>query len=250
MVVEVMKTRAKAVLSKTGIPGARYCLNPYVGCAHGCVYCYATFMKRYTGHTEPWGSFVDIKENAVEVLRRQLRRAGRGRVMLSSVTDPYQPVEARERLTRRCLEALLERQFPVDVLTKSPLVLRDLDLMKEFHDVAVGLTITTDEEKIRKAFEPHAPPIAARLEALRALHEAGIETYVFVGPLLPMDPVSLAGKIRPYAGSVLIDRMNYRSKSQWLFRRMGLIDWLDEGFAEDIAGRLSSALKGKATLCY
>lgn len=250
MGIKVTKISVKAALSKTGIPGARYCLNPYVGCAHGCVYCYATFMKKYTGHTEPWGSFVDIKENAAEALRRQLGRAERGRVMLSSVTDPYQPVEAREGLTRRCLEALLERQFPVEVLTKSPLVLRDLDLIKEFRDMTIGLTITTDDEEIRKAFEPHAPPIAARLEALRVLHEAGVETYVFVGPLLPMDPVALAEKIHPYAGSVLIDRMNYRSKSQWLFRRMGLMDWLDEDFAEDIVGRLRSALKGQATLCY
>lgn len=250
MALIVKEKAVKSVLSKTGIPGASYCLNPYTGCAHGCVYCYAEFMKRYTGHTEPWGSFVDIKLNAPEVLERQLRRAQKGRVMVSSVTDPYQPIEARTRLTRRCLEALLERQFPVDILTKSPMVTRDIDLFKKFRDIEVGITITTDDEKIRKIFEPHAPPIGARLRALRKLHEAGIETYAFIGPLLPMNPEALAEKIRPYAGSVLIDRMNYPAKTRGLFKKMGLVQWLDEEFTQWIVDRLVKALGRKASLCF
>lgn len=247
----VISTKSvKTVLSRTGIPGTDYCLNPYIGCAHACRYCYASFMKRYTGHAEPWGGFVDIKENAPQLLERELRRARRGRVMVSSVTDPYQPVEARQRLTRRCLEALLRHGFPVEILTKSPLVARDIDLFRQFGDIEVGITLTTDSERIRKAFEPHAPPIGARLRALRELYEAGVRTYVFIGPLLPMDPEALAGSLRPFAESVLIDKMNYPSKTESLYRRLGLSDWLDGQAAEEAASRLRSGLGDKASFCY
>ena len=109
---EVNEINARTILSKSGIPGMDYCINPYVGCAHACKYCYATFMKRFTGHIEPWGSFVDVKINAAELLRRQLKRSKRGRVMLSSVTDPYQPVEEKYRLTRKCLEVLALYKLP------------------------------------------------------------------------------------------------------------------------------------------
>lgn len=161
---------AKSILSKSGIPGASYCLNPYVGCSHACRYCYASFMKKYTGHTEPWGNFVDVKINAPGVLERQLRRAAKGSIILSSVTDAYQPLEMKYKITRQCLENLIDSRFPVDILTKSPLVLRDMDLIRKFKDINVGITITTDDDKIRKLFEPKAPPIGARIHALKTLH--------------------------------------------------------------------------------
>ncbi len=203
---------AKTVLTRTRIPGQDYCVNPYVGCAHGCRYCYASFMKRFTGHAEPWGDFVDVKVNAPEVLRRQLRRARRGTVLVGTVTDPYQPAEKRHRVTRGCLEALLERQFPVSVLTRSPLCVRDVDLFRRFDEISVGLSITTDREDVRRLFEPHAPPIEARVDALRALHGAGVPTYVFVGPLLPLDPARLASIIAGAADEVLVDRLNYADR--------------------------------------
>ncbi|HOG47104.1 MAG TPA: radical SAM protein, partial [Anaerolineae bacterium] len=107
----VREIQAKSMLQKSGLPGAQYVVNPYVGCVHGCVYCYARFMKRFTGHNEPWGRFLDARVNAPELLRRELarRRAPlEGAVFLSSVTDPYQPPEARYRLTRGVREALLD----------------------------------------------------------------------------------------------------------------------------------------------
>jgi DNA repair photolyase len=248
--VRVAERTARSVLSKSGIPGVRYALNPYVGCAHACRYCYAEFMKRYTGHTEPWGTFVDAKVNAPEALERELRRAAPGPVMLSSVTDAYQPLEERFRLTRRCLELLIAHRFPVRVLTKSPLVLRDLDLLRGAPDVEVGITITTDEERMRRIFEPGAPPIAARVDALRRLREAGVETYCFVGPMLPHDPARLAALIRPHAGSVLVDAMNYAGRTRAVFRRLGEERWLDEAFADGAARRLRDALAGvDVTLC-
>jgi DNA repair photolyase len=232
----------RSILTKSGIPGMKYCVNPYVGCAHACLYCYATFMKRFTGHHEPWGSFVDVKINAPEVLRRQLKRAERGTVMVSSVTDAYQAVEARYKLTRKCLEVLSLFKFPVSILTKSPLVTRDMDIISKMDEVEVGLTITTDDDRTRKIFEPSAPPVAARIDALKKLHQAGINTYVFIGPLLPMDPESLAKQISPYAGSILIDRMNYVSKTERVYKNNRLEKWLDADFIDDIISRLKKNL--------
>jgi DNA repair photolyase len=241
----IREKRVKSILSKSGIPGVDYCLNPYVGCAHGCKYCYATFMKRFTGHTEPWGTFVDIKMNAPEVLQRQLKRTARGYVMLSSVTDPYQPLEKEYGLTRRCLEILLKHQFPVGILTKSPLGLRDLDLIRQFDDIEVGMTITTEDEGIKKIFEPQAPPIAARIQALKELHDQGVSTYAFIGPLLPQNPESLAEKIGPHVDSVLVDRMNYLNKTIGLYRRHHLSEWVENDFIDEILHRLRAGFSGK-----
>ena len=147
----VKETQAKSILNKSQI--FDYCVNPYTGCQVNCRYCYARlFMKRYSGHKEPWGEFVDVKINAPEVLRKQLQRAKRGTVWISSVCDPYQPLEAKYELTRRCLKELLEKQFPVNIQTKSKLVLRDMDLLTEFKEIEVGFTITTSDEKIAETF--------------------------------------------------------------------------------------------------
>ncbi len=241
----IKEIKVKSVLTKSGIPGADYCINPYVGCFHGCRYCYATFMKRFTGHTEPWGSFVDVKINAPEVLEKQLKRAEKGSIIISSVTDAYQPIEARYKLTRRCLEVLLQRQFSVDILTKSPLVLRDMELIRKFKDITVGITITTDDEKIRKIFEPNAPSISARINTLKRLHENGINTYAFIGPILPMKPEALVARIKPYADSIIIDRMNYTSKTIRIYRQLKLERWLDDGFIEEIIQRLKKGFVGR-----
>ena len=246
----IREIKAKSVLTSSGIPGVDYCVNPYVGCSHGCRYCYATFMKRYTGHTEAWGSFVDVKINAPEILQKQLKRARMGRVLISSVTDAYQPIESKYKLTRQCLEILLQSQFPVDILTKSPLVLRDTDLIKKFKDIEVGITITTNDEKISRVFEPNAPSIMARIRTLRALHDKGINTYAFIGPVLPMNPEALSEKIRPHVDSIIIDRMNYTSKTFKIYQRMNLSEWLDKDFIDDIIQRLKNGFAGKpVTTC-
>lgn len=241
----IREIQVKSVLTRSGIPGIDYCVNPYVGCSHGCRYCYATFMKRYTGHTEAWGSFVDVKINAPEILQSQLKRTGRGRVIISSVTDAYQPIESKYRLTMQSLEALLQYQFPVDILTKSPLVLRDTDLIKKFKDIAVGITITTNDEKISRIFEPNAPSIMARIRTLKALHDKRIFTYAFIGPVLPMNPESLSEKISPYVDSIIVDRMNYPSKTLKLYQRMNLTQWLEKGFIDDVIQRLKNGFDGK-----
>lgn len=216
MIVISEKT-CHSILNKSGIPGVDYALNPYTGCQHGCVYCYATFMKKYTNHPEPWGGFVDVKLNAPVVLAKELLRKKPGQVMLGTVTDAYQPLEKKYEVTRQCLELLTESDFPVSILTKSSLILRDLDLLKGRRHWDVGFTITTPEDKIRRAFEPHASSVEARLEALKELTKVGVNTWVFFGPVLPYFSDSeeeidrLFSKIKQAgAKRVLIDAMNFR----------------------------------------
>jgi len=188
---------------------------------------------------------VDVKINAPEILQRQLKRARNGRVMISSVTDAYQQIESKYKLTRQCLEILLQNQSPVDILTKSPLVLRDMDIIKKFKDIEVGITITTNDEEIRKVFEPNAPSIIARMRALKTLHDNRIKTYAFIGPALPMNPETLSEKINTHVDSIIIDRMNYTSKTLKIYERMNLSKWLDKDFIDDIIQRLKNGFAGK-----
>lgn len=179
---------SSSILTESKLPESDYCINPYVGCAHACVYCYARFMKRFTGHTEPWGEFVDVKVNAVELLRKRLhsmRAKKTGVVLLGSVTDAYQPLERKYALTRGILRELATAGFPVSILTKSDLVVRDIDILKSFESCSAGLTITTMDDSVRAIIEPRTASAGRRVDALRQLHESGIPTYVFIGPILP-----------------------------------------------------------------
>ena len=251
-----MKTReifSRTILTKTGIPSFDYCINPYVGCGHGCRYCYASFMKRFTGHREPWGEFVDIKVNAPQVLRRQLKRAKPGTVLLSSVTDPYQPLEKTYRLTRDCLEALLEHDFSVDLLTRSSLCLRDLDLIRQFKKIDVGFSLGTHDERMKALFEPRSPSLKSRVEALRALHRAGVKTYAFIGPMLPLDPKALVAQLDGAIDEVLIDRMNYANKVKAIYRRAGLESYLEEDYFRIFGEELKERFEEKGvtvSMCY
>jgi DNA repair photolyase len=238
----IKQIEAKSILNKSQI--FDYCINPYTGCQINCRYCYARlFMKRYSGHKEPWGAFVDVKINAPEVLRKQLVRAKRGTVWISSVCDPYQPLEAKYELTRRCLKELLAKQFPVNIQTKSKLVLRDLDLLKDFEEIEVGFTITTNDEKIARFFEPGAASVRERLKALEKLHSSGIRTFGFIGPLLPGNPEKLVADLDGLVDKVLIDRMNYLNQIKTFYRELKL-EWATEDeFFQEYKARLTSELK-------
>lgn len=205
-------------------------------------------MKLFSGHQEPWGNFVDAKVNAPSVLEKQLKRAAKGLVLMSSVIDPYQPIEKELGLTRACLEILALHGFPFDVLTKSPLVLRDIDILSRFPEAEVGITVTTDDENTMRLFEPHAPSIRDRIRALKNLFDAGITTYAFLGPILPMQPERLADMVAPYIHSVFIDRMNYPRKTVSLYRKNGLSSWLDGDFLTGVEDRLLKAFGEKARI--
>jgi DNA repair photolyase len=216
-----------------------YALNPYTGCSHACSYCYARFMKRFTGHKEPWGDFVDVKINASDLLDRELERKKRGTVWVSGVCDPYQHVEARYVLTRQCLRMLVDKQWPVRVQTRSPLVTRDIDILERGDDVEVGLSITTSDDEIRALFEPRAPSIPARLDALDKLHQAGIRTFVMIAPMLP-GAEGLAELLAGKADFILVDRMNYHY-GDWVYRQHGLRAERSDEFFTQTAQELVSA---------
>jgi len=183
--VVVREILCKSVLNRCGIENIDYSVNPYVGCEHGCIYCYARYMRYYSGHRERWGEFVDVKINAPLILAKEIYRKPRGHVILSTVTDPYQPLERRYRVTENCLKKLLRYDFPVSILTKSSLVLRDIDLLAKFNHCEVGMTIITGDEKLKRFLEPRSSSIKERLDALKKFSEIGIPTYVFVGPIIP-----------------------------------------------------------------
>ncbi len=216
MIVE--EVCVKTILSKSKV--FDYTINPYIGCEHGCTYCYARFMKRFTDHKEEWGKFVDAKVNAASLLQREIKKKKPCVVWISGVCDPYQPLEKEYELTKRCLEILLTHGWPVTVQTKSPLVLRDLETLKKFEEIEVGLTITTADENVRKIFEPNAPPVEQRVETLGKLHSSGVKTFAMIAPLLP-NAEDLATQLSGKADYVLIDKMNYHY-ADWAYKQHSL----------------------------
>ena len=216
----IREVACKSVLTKSRIPSLDYVVNPYAGCAHGCVYCYVPSMPWVAGRPEPWGSYVDVKVNAPVVLARQLRRAAPGSVNLSTTTDPYQPAEARYRLTRACLSVLADADRPITILTKSPLVTRDIDILRRLTRVEVGFSIAALDQELISSFEPATPPVSARLDALEMLADSGIATYAFLGPLLPFlsdgerDITRLVDEVaRRGVSSLIVDSMNLRGST-------------------------------------
>lgn len=232
----VKEIQSKTILSNSKI--YPYVINPYTGCQHACSYCYARFMKKFTGHKEPWGEFVDVKVNAAELLKREITKKKRDRVWVSGVCDPYQPLEAKYRLTRQCLEILAQYDWPVTVQTRSPLVLRDLDILKQGRFFEVGFSVTTADDGMRKLFEPDAPAIASRVRALDELHRAGMRTFVMIAPMLP-GAEGLAEILAGKVDAVILDQMNY-DYANWVYRKYGLEDKLSAEFFESTRRALAS----------
>ena len=160
-----------------------YALNPYVGCEHDCVYCFAPDVL----HRDPskWGKEVGVRSNLPTLLAKEIKNK-RGVIGIGTVTDPYQPLEKSCLVTRKCLMEIVRHDNPISVLTKSDLVVRDIELIASTKRPEVGMTITSVDDRISRAFEPGAPLPSIRLEALRKLAEAGLNTYAMVGPVLPM----------------------------------------------------------------
>ena len=171
----------RSVMTRSSLPVGGYSVNPYVGCPHACKYCYASFMKRFTGHTEPWGTFLDVKH--WKPIDNPHKYDGQ-RVVIGSVTDGYNPYEKHFLRTRRLLEELQGSQAEILVCTKSDLVLRDVDLLKQFPRVTVSWSINTLDETFRADMD-RAVSIERRLEAMREIYQAGIRTVCFISPIFP-----------------------------------------------------------------
>jgi len=198
------KAAGQLLAPATGFISAyRFTLNPYSGCGFACDYCYARFFSPTMDHQDRWGEWVRVKENAVQLVERAIRSKSdrlslhpADTIYMSSVTDPYQPIEARLELSRAILQALLAVQPRLTIQTRSPLVTRDIDLLQQFRHLRVNISVPTDSEAVRLRYEPHAPAIGVRLKTLHQLKDAGISIGVSISPMLPVaDPVAFGERL-------------------------------------------------------
>ena len=171
----------KDLVTKSNLPSSDYVINPYVGCPHGCRYCYACFMKRFTNHSEAWGSFIDIKRCDKPISKKKLQGKS---VFLSSVTDCYNPFEEKYENTRKILKQLISIDCGLNISTKSQLILRDIDLLKQCKNLKVSVSVNTLDEQFKNDMD-HASSIKKRLETIETLHENGIYTVLFMSPIFP-----------------------------------------------------------------
>ena len=204
----IREITVKSVLTKSNLPVSDYSVNPYVGCTHACRYCYASFMKRFTRHPEPWGTFLDVKH--WPEIRRPERYAGK-ELFIGSVTDPYLPQEKTFGRTRALLEQLAGSGVKISIATKSDLVLRDLDLIKTFPDARVSWSVNTLDEGFKREMD-NAVSIERRLAAMKAFHDAGVRTTCFVSPIFPgiTDVKAIVARVRSRCNLVWLENLNLR----------------------------------------
>lgn len=227
----------KSILSRSQLPGSDWAANPYLGCSHACLYCYARFMQRFSEHNGPWGSFIEVKDwPELDPIKERPRLAGKS-ILIGSVTDPYLPEEAEFKRTRTLLQQLLkiaqptgllsnagllqnegllpdedllpDEGFSLTLITKSDLVKRDLDLLTQFPQMRVVFSINTVDEELKEQLDA-APSIARRLAALQACYEAGLTTACFIAPIMPglTDVAAVIHAVRPYCHEIWLDSLN------------------------------------------
>jgi len=202
---------AKSIITKSNIPSIDYVINPYTGCQHGCIYCYAEFMIRFTGHKgDKWGQFLDVK--TFDLTKIKPEKYDGKKILLSSVTDPYLPLEKKYQNTRKILEKLVGTAAKVSVLTKSILVTRDIDLFRKFENIKVGISISTLNENFARIIERAASKPLDRLKAIKELSESGISTYVFISPFFPeiTDFKSIIEESIEYVNDFSFENLNFR----------------------------------------
>lgn len=187
------------------------------------------------------GGFVDVKINAPDLLEKEIRKKKKGTVWVSGVCDPYQPLEAKYELTRKCLDILMRNDWPFVVQTRSPLVLRDMDIFSRSKEIEVGLSITTANDEIRKVFEPNAPSIMERLRAVASLHQNGIRTYVMIAPMLP-EAENLTEILAQKIDYIIIDRMNYRHADR-IYEKHGWKEKNTDAYFKMIGNRIADDCK-------
>ncbi|MCK9426098.1 MAG: radical SAM protein [Ignavibacteriaceae bacterium] len=207
--ITVKEINVNAYITKSKLPDADFVINPYIGCTHKCIYCYAEFMKRFTNHNEDWGDFIDVKLSSKPM---KLDKMKNKTILIGSVTDAYNPYEKKHQITRKILEQLVNCNSHIEVLTKSDLVLRDIDLFKQIKDFRIGISLNTLDDSFRKSTEPFASSVERRINALRVLHENGIETYLFMSPIFPgiTDFKKLINETKEYVDSFCFENLNLR----------------------------------------
>lgn len=206
ILIKTVKT--KNIMTKSTLPVGGYSVNPYIGCTHGCKYCYASFMKRFTGHDEPWGTFLDVK--CWPEIKNPEKYKGQ-KIVIGSVTDGYNPQEAYFKNTRHILEQLKGSDAEILICTKSDLVVRDLDLLKSLGKVTVSWSINTLDEKFREDMDC-AVSIQRRLAAMKQVYDAGIRTVCFISPVFPgiTDFEGIFEKVKNQCDLVWLENLNLR----------------------------------------
>ncbi|RVU97580.1 radical SAM protein [Coriobacteriales bacterium OH1046] len=232
MTVQINEVEAKGIMTASNLPVADFSVNPYVGCAFACTYCYASFMKRFTNHREPWGDFVDVK--FWPPIKHPEKHAGK-EAFLGSVCDPYQPAEKTYGRTRALLEELAGSGISISIATKSDLVLRDLDLIKTFPNARVSWSINTLDEDVRRAMDK-AVPIRRKLDAMRRFYEAGVRTTCFISPIMPgiTDCKEIILEAKDICNLVWLENLNLRGDYKprilnWIHATHPGLDGLYEG---------------------
>ncbi len=219
MKVEIRE--AKSIITKSNIPQVNFVINPYTGCQHGCIYCYAEFMIRFTGHKgDKWGEFLDIKKFDLSKIKPQ-KYDGK-RILLSSVTDPYLPLEKKYQNTRKILEKLVGTNAEIIILTKSKLVARDIDLFKKFKNIEVGISICTLNENFASVIERAASKPRERLESIKKISEAGINTWIFISPFFPeiTDFKAIIEETEGYINRYSFENLNFRPHNVYRIKRI------------------------------
>ncbi|OGF24880.1 hypothetical protein A2331_03385 [Candidatus Falkowbacteria bacterium RIFOXYB2_FULL_34_18] len=208
--MKIKEIQAKSIITKSNLPASDFVINPYTGCSHACIYCYARFMMRFTGHDEEWGEFVDVKINAPELIPKLGDKYKSKSITIGSVTDPYQKCEEEYKITRNILEKLSLFDSSFDIITKSDLVARDIDLLKKFRDLTVAFSIGQADDRIRERLEPGAPSIENRIKVLKILYDNNIRTAVFISPIFPMlsDWKKIIELTKQYADEYWFENLN------------------------------------------
>ena len=222
----IQDVEKKNIMTKSSLPVGGYSVNPYVGCTHGCKYCYASFMKRFTGHTEPWGTFLDVKH--WPAIKNPQKYKGQ-RVVIGSVTDGYLPQEAQFQNTRKLLEQLRGSEAEILICTKSDLVIRDIDLLKKLGKVTVSWSINTLDEGFKNDMD-NAVSIKRRLDAMKQIYDAGIRTVCFIAPVFPgiTDFEVIFHQVRNQCDLIWLENLNLRGgfkKTSWTIFVKNILTW-------------------------
>jgi len=234
--MKIIEVKAKEIFAKTKLPGCDYVINQYVGCQHACKYCYAKFISRWKNYGK-WGSWVEVKVNAPELVRDKYVD---GIVYMSSISDPYQPIEEKLNLTRRILENM-DKRIVLAILTKSKLVTRDIDVFKNFKDLEVGLTINDFDGKLKNEIEPFSSKNSERMDALLSLKNEKIKNYAFISPVIPKltDVKTIIKETKNYVDSYWVEVINLRAAGR------EFVDWLKENYPESYEIMVKKDLREK-----
>nr|WP_279325319.1 radical SAM protein [Clostridium sp. D46t1_190503_E9] len=207
--VKLYNREVNDLLTKSKLPDADYVINPYIGCTHKCIYCYAEFMNRFARCSEKWGEYIIVKDAKKDIKCNDMEEKT---ILISSVTDPYNSIEKKYRKTRMVLEQLVDSEANIEILTKSKNMLDDIKIIKKIKNIKVGISMNTIDDTFREKIEPCASSVDERINTLKVLHENNINTYAFISPIFPgiTDCKKIVDSVKEYADYVCFENLNLR----------------------------------------